>query len=60
MECVHWYGSGSCDGQSLVRPGFKPKPRQSHNIRYALNLAQFISDESSAEMVLYLCEYKSE
>ena len=38
-----------------MRSGFKPRPRQTH-IRYALNNIQFISDESSAELVLYLCE----
>ena len=42
--------SHSCD------PGLSPAwPRQSH-ICYALNNTQFISDESSAELVLYLCE----
>ena len=51
-----------CIGSAVVRvmdshsrPGFKPQPRQSH-IRYALNSTQFISDESSVELVLYLCE----
>ena len=34
---------------------FEPWPRQSH-IRCALNNIQFISDESSAELVLFLCE----
>ena len=42
---------GSCDGQSLMHPEFKPQPRQSH-IHYPLNSSQFISDESSAVMVL--------
>ena len=39
-----------------MRSGFEPRPRQTH-IRYALNNIQFISDESSAELVLYLCEF---
>ena len=51
----NWLYSGSCDGQSLLRRGSNPSQRQSH-IRYALNSTQFTSDESSAEMVLYLCE----
>ena len=38
-----------------MRLGFVLWPRQSH-IRYDLNNIQFISDESSAELVLYLCE----
>ena len=34
-----------------------PSPGQDkHIIRYALNNIQFISDESFAELVLYLCE----
>ena len=43
--------SHSCDKGS--NPG-----QGNHNIyiRYALNNTQFISDESSAELVLYLCE----
>ena len=45
-----------CIGQSLVRPGFKPQPRQSHNILYALNSTQFVSGEYFTEIVLYLCE----
>ena len=31
-------------------------PSQGNHIRYAQNSTQFISDESSAELVLYLCE----
>ena len=34
-----------------MRSGFESRPRQTH-IRYALNIIQFISDESSAELVL--------
>ena len=35
--------------------GFELWLRQSH-VRYTLNDIQFISDESSVELVLYLCE----
>ena len=31
-------------------------PHQGNHIRYAMNSIQFISDESSAELALYLCE----
>ena len=37
-----------------MRSGFELG--QGKHIRYALNIIQFISDESSAELVLYLCE----
>ena len=39
-----------------MRSGFGPWLSQLH-IRYDLNSIQFISDESSAELILYLCEY---
>ena len=32
------------------------KPHKTNHIHYSLNNIQFISDESSAELVLYLCE----
>ena len=41
--------SHSCDRVSNPSQG-------NHIIRYALNNIRFISDESSAELVIYLCK----